>query len=80
MISTPTYLRTMDNKWRYRYKTMAGDWIELRRKSHDDDVMINDNVKVITSDIHAINGVLHKVDNVFSCSCVDDLMDELPLF
>ncbi len=74
MIPTPTYLRTLDTKWKYRYKTMAGDWIDVRRKSNDGVIMINDIVKVIRSDIHAINGVLHKVNYVFSCSCLNDLM------
>ena len=71
MIHTPTYLRPMDNKWRYRCKTMAGDWIDMKRKSHDSPVIINDNAKVIESDTHAINGVLHKVDSVFSCTCIE---------
>jgi len=70
----------MDNKWRYRIKTMAGDWIEMKRKSRDEPVMINETIKVTASDIHAINGVLHKVDNVFSCSCIDDLIHNMLMF
>ena len=58
---------------------MSDDWIEMKRKSSDEPVMINETIKVTASDIHAVNGVLHKVDNVFSCTCIDDIIHTMLL-
>lgn len=55
----------------HRYQTLTKDWLRVKQGKDGQPIVVNDMAKITRSIMDSINGVVHVVDHVLVCPCLN---------
>ena len=76
MLKKPVYSTCIEKNLNYRFRTLAKEWINVNRMEDEVTVTVN-SADVIEPDLHVTNGVVHVVNRVLLCPCVEGAVEAL---
>ena len=77
MLEKPLYSSGIQTGLKYRFRTTAGEWIKVEQTEHLDPIRVNEDAVILKPDVETTNGVMHVIDAVLKCPCVEEMMDDL---
>ena len=71
LLPTPVFSSSLSDGLRYRFHTLSDDDLYMETRTGSAYVTVNQQVRVIDSDIESTSGVIHVINDVLQCPCVD---------
>lgn len=70
MLDNVVYTRSLQPDLHYRFKSMTGDSLDLKKEGGaDGSILINGEARIVKQDVGAENGVIHLIDKALECPC-----------
>ena len=77
MLGQVVYTSGIQPELRYRFSTLTGDWLDLKKGGEaDDPILVNGEARILERDREAENGVIHVIDKVLDCPCLRNIRSE----